>query len=99
VPDGPQRIAVAILLALAVDLLLGEPPNRWHPVAWMGGLLAWGRRRLERGSPRTLLVRGLLLVALVAALAGLAGWGVSRIARPWGFAGVILESLVLKSMI
>ncbi|MFM8322815.1 MAG: adenosylcobinamide-phosphate synthase CbiB, partial [Chloroflexota bacterium] len=34
-------------LALAIDLLLGEPPNRWHPVAWMGSLIGWARRRAE----------------------------------------------------
>jgi adenosylcobinamide-phosphate synthase len=98
-PDGPQRIAAAIALAVAVDLLLGDPPNRWHPVAWMGSLLGWGRRHLESGSPRALLLRGAALVALVAAVAGLAGWGVSLAIRPWGWIGVILEALALKSMI
>ena len=27
-----------ILLALLFDLLLGDPPNRFHPTAWMGSL-------------------------------------------------------------
>lgn len=27
--------AVAVLVALAVDRWLGEPPARWHPVVWM----------------------------------------------------------------
>ena len=29
-----------LLLALVLDLIVGEPPNRWHPVAWAGGTLA-----------------------------------------------------------
>ncbi len=30
---------VALLVALAVDHYLGEPPSRWHPVVWMGNYL------------------------------------------------------------
>lgn len=29
----------ALLLALAIDRYLGEPPARWHPVVWMGNFL------------------------------------------------------------
>ena len=43
-----DRLAV-FGLALALDLLLGDPPNRWHPVAWMGRLIGWG----ERAAPAT----------------------------------------------
>lgn len=31
--------AAALLVALAVDHCLGEPPLRWHPVVWMGNYL------------------------------------------------------------
>jgi len=37
-----QRVLI-ILLALLVDLLLGDPPNRFHPVAGMGCWFSWGR--------------------------------------------------------
>lgn len=39
-----SRVGV-ILLALAIDLLWGDPPNRWHPVVLMGNWLSLGRRR------------------------------------------------------
>jgi adenosylcobinamide-phosphate synthase len=29
-----------LLLAVFLDVLLGEPPNRWHPVAWMGTFIS-----------------------------------------------------------
>ena len=29
------------LLAILFDLLLGDPPNRFHPTAWMGNLIAF----------------------------------------------------------
>ena len=39
-----MSVAVVLLLAFAIDRTLGEPPNRFHPVCWMGSLLALGRR-------------------------------------------------------
>lgn len=34
-------VPLAVLLALAIDRWLGEPPTRWHPVVWMGTYLGW----------------------------------------------------------
>jgi|YelNatPaOPRAMG01_1025707.scaffolds.fasta_scaffold19101_5 adenosylcobinamide-phosphate synthase len=33
-----------LTLALAVDVLLGEPPRALHPVVWMGKMISWGER-------------------------------------------------------
>ena len=38
--EGAACLAWAVLVALAVDRLWGEPPARWHPVVWMGSALA-----------------------------------------------------------
>ncbi len=38
----------ALGLALILDLLLGDPPNRYHPVAWMGTAIGAARRRAPR---------------------------------------------------
>lgn len=46
--DAPwlaAALAWAVLVALALDLLWGEPPVRWHPVVWMGNWLGWAGRR------------------------------------------------------
>ena len=32
-------LALAVAFALWLDLCLGEPPARWHPVVWMGRYL------------------------------------------------------------
>ncbi len=43
--QGGACLALAVLVALLVDRLWGEPPLRWHPVVWMGRTLeALGRR-------------------------------------------------------
>jgi adenosylcobinamide-phosphate synthase len=88
-----------MVLAMVLDQLLADPPNRWHPVAWIGSLLRWGRVRLEYGSPQGLLLRGSVLVMTVAVLA----WGSATIfsvgVRGLGWPGVILEAVALKLLI
>ncbi|MCX8062493.1 MAG: adenosylcobinamide-phosphate synthase CbiB [Anaerolineales bacterium] len=39
-------------LALLLDEGLGDPPNRWHPVAWLGSLIAKVEGWVRRGEPR-----------------------------------------------
>lgn len=43
----PGALALAVLVALAVDRWLGEPPVRWHPVVWMGHYLGWAGRWVQ----------------------------------------------------
>lgn len=66
----------ALLLALAWDRLLGEPPARLHPVVWIGDAVTAARRLAAPGRPRVELCVGaaiaLLLPLAVAALGGLA---------------------------
>ena len=88
--------AVVLAAALAVDLAFGDPPNRWHPVAWLGTLIAAGRRRLARGAPLRLLLTGGALTVGVAGLAAVAGVIVARAAGWLGLAGIALEAVTLS---
>jgi adenosylcobinamide-phosphate synthase len=38
--------ATALLVALAIDRWMGEPPVRFHPVVWMGNYLGWAGARI-----------------------------------------------------
>ena len=82
---------------MGADLVLGDPPNRWHPVAWMGRVIARGRARFCDGSPVRLFVAGGALTLAVMAVAGLAGGLVTLAAGALGVAGLALEAAVLKS--
>lgn len=93
---APHAAAV-VLLAVAADLLFGDPPNRLHPVAWMGRALAAGRAGLCRGSPRVLVVAGGALTVAVMALAAVGGVAVVGLADALGPGGVLLEAAALKS--
>src|SRR6185436_20192898 len=88
---------LVVLLAVGADLVLGDPPNRWHPVAWMGRALAHGRARFCDGSPVRLFVAGGALTVGVMAAAALAGGLVTLAAGALGVAGLALEAAVLKS--
>jgi adenosylcobinamide-phosphate synthase len=57
-----------LALAVVLDLLAGEPPNRCHPVAWLGALIARGRPRQPR-APWRLVLRGTVLILVVATVA------------------------------
>jgi adenosylcobinamide-phosphate synthase len=88
-----------LLGAVALDLVVGDPPNRWHPVAWLGTALAWGRRHGARGSRARLLVVGAIVTLGVAALAGLGGLAVTALARSLGTAGLVLEAVALSTLL
>jgi adenosylcobinamide-phosphate synthase len=97
---------LAVLVALAIDRLWGEPPARWHPVVGMGAYLAWAGRRFVplAGSmpkrPRVTFAQGalawtlgaLMVLALVWALEGLTG------GLPW-WAWVLAQGICLKPML
>lgn len=46
VDHGATVLALGVLVAFVVDLRLGEPPARLHPVVWIGGYLSWADRRI-----------------------------------------------------
>jgi adenosylcobinamide-phosphate synthase len=65
-------------LALVLDTLLGDPPNRFHPVAWMGQIIAVAWKNAPRRGRLAPLAYGLGLAAGGAgAIAGIA-YGLER---------------------
>jgi adenosylcobinamide-phosphate synthase len=89
--------ALVVLVALALDAAFGDPPNRFHPVGWIGRLLAAGRHWLCRGRPSALLLGGAAVTLAVMALASGAGAAVAALASALGTLGVLLEALALKA--
>ena len=92
-------VLVPIILAVGLDLTFGDPPNRYHPVAWMGSALTVARHRLP--------TRGRLLPLLCGALLMAAGLVVAAGHRRWDQPGteahtlplaLVVEAIVLKSL-
>ncbi len=98
----------AVVVALAVDHLVGEPPVRWHPVVWMGNAL-------ERCAPWALpsrsdidakaqdwmaFGRGALVWIALEALILIASWCVqwAVLQAPWWLTAALL-GLALKPLL
>ncbi|MGE3268794.1 MAG: adenosylcobinamide-phosphate synthase CbiB [Chloroflexota bacterium] len=86
-------------LALLLDAILGEPPARFHPVVWIGTLIA----RLERQAPRhgpAALAAGAAIVGAVAGSAVAGAWLLERLSRrlPWPMA-VLVDAWLLKTLL
>ncbi len=75
-----HRSTLVILLALLLDLLLGEPPAACHPVVGMGRFLAWGRS-LAPGETRRRFLFGGVWTLLGLLLSAGAGAGSARLVR------------------
>lgn len=72
---------VAVSLAAGLDAVIGEPPDRFHPVAWLGTVIEW----LDRAWPAPSVAGFLLAVGLplfVAILVTCGLWLLTRL-DPW----------------
>ncbi len=92
--------ALALLLAWALDTLFGDPPNAFHPVAWLGKLLWPLGCRLRVMQPTAAFWGGAISWLLLAgALGGLSWWIQLRVLAlsPWW--AVPILALLLKPML
>ncbi len=87
-----------LLLAICFDLAIGEPPNRFHPVVWMGQLISTLRRWAPRLGPiSALLYSGVLMLISSAVVLGLGILLQLLLAKlPWPLR-MLLEAAVLKT--
>jgi adenosylcobinamide-phosphate synthase len=86
-----------LLLALLFDLLLGDPPNRFHPTAGMGSLIRLLLRFRPRGNSFTEFLYGISILLVGISLTTGIGFGIKYFASflpLW--AGILLQALFLK---
>lgn len=63
-------IIAALAGGLGLDAVAGDPPNRYHPVAWLGRLIGYFAPRLKAGSKSRERANGIAFAILMVALAG-----------------------------
>ena len=86
-----------LFLALAFDLLFGDPPNRFHPTAWMGNLIRLLLRFRPHRNPITEFFYGIFILLVGVLLTAGAGFGIQFIASSLPFwAGILLQAIFLK---
>lgn len=85
------------LVALLFDLFLGDPPNRFHPTAWMGSLIAFLKRFRPQGYHLVEFVYGFFIVLTGVCLTGGVAFLLERFAASLpAWAGVLLRGLCLS---
>ncbi|MDP1713222.1 MAG: cobalamin biosynthesis protein [Anaerolineales bacterium] len=85
------------LLALLLDLLFGDPPNRFHPTAWMGSLIRWLMRFRPRGNWLVEFIFGFFILLVGFALTTGTGLAITFLAsRLPIWAGILLQAFALK---
>jgi adenosylcobinamide-phosphate synthase len=106
VPGVPNILLAALVVALVVDWLAGEPPSRVHPVVGMGRYLRRAGRLLHGHAPWCAFCAGAFFWLLGAMLAGALAWGLQCLAlahlQPWAAAlilGVLLKPLLAWRML
>ena len=72
-PDWRFNVAV-LLIALALDLLLPEPPNTIHPVVWMGRLISVFERFATKMGNTVAFLLGVIMAVVVPALFAAVAW-------------------------
>lgn len=90
-----ERRALAALLALLLDMLFGDPPSRFHPVAWMGSWIAFLRKQAPRGNALASFLYGAGTVGGSACVLGLGGWWTAGQLRGRRY-GWLVEGAVLS---
>lgn len=63
-----MEIIVILLIALALDLIFGELPNAWHPVAWLGKLISLETRLAPKRDKLRQLAYGVSMVLITLVL-------------------------------
>lgn len=77
----PTADPAGVALGLAIDSVVGDPPNRWHPVAWFGRLMQQVEQRLWTEDQS----RG----AVYAATGSLVGVAAGSVVRPTALATAV----------
>lgn len=67
------------LLALVIDILFGDPPNAYHPVAWMGSSISVARKAAPKTGAHNQLGFGGLIAFGGVGLAAAFGWIMTRL--------------------
>src|SRR5215467_11146666 len=92
----PSWLAAALVIALVLDAVFGEPPNALHPVAWIGSLTQQVLRAAPR-KPARQLGFGALVAIGIPALCGTVAAALIALAAPWRVVQLAVAVALVKA--
>lgn len=84
---------LALTLALVIDRIVGDPPHWPHPVRWMGNLITFLEKRLNKGQRKRNGVLMLVIVVVISFLTATGTVGLASVIHP--IVGVLAESMLI----
>ncbi|MCA9535990.1 MAG: cobalamin biosynthesis protein CobD [Myxococcales bacterium] len=86
-----------LLLAMGLDVALGELPNALHPVAWLGSFVGFVRARLPHSPAAPALLAGALLLVSALAWVALLVFALGSLARSHAWLAAALALYLLQA--
>jgi adenosylcobinamide-phosphate synthase len=86
-----------LLLAVLVDLTVGELPARFHPTAWIGHTVAFAEKIAPKAGVRGLLAGALMALLIPGLWAGAAYFAVQGLRGVHDIAYILVGAVLLKS--
>lgn len=85
------------MLALLADVVFGEPPNRYHPVAWLGKIIALEVKKApQQGKWRQLFFGGAIVFSALALAVAVCYLVLAQLKDSFRIAYILVSSLILK---
>jgi adenosylcobinamide-phosphate synthase len=90
--------ALILLIALLIDTIFGEVPDRAHPTVWMGKVISFLKPRIRNANPVNEKINGALLALFVMALFAVPAFFILFLVRQLGWLPYIIVAAVLLKM-
>lgn len=87
---------IVIFLAVLIDLMLGEPPSKYHPTAWIGKMINKLKPRLKDENKEREKIKGILGALLVITIVAIAVYTLSIIISFNQIIELIVTAMMLK---
>ncbi len=86
-----------LVVAVLFDLVVGEPPEKFHPVVWIGKVIEYLDKRITRVGGDLDVIKGAGLLIASILLFGILTFLVMKIASGWFLVEILVGGFILKS--
>jgi len=87
-----------LALALLIDITIGEPPNKIHPVVWTGKLIKHLEHYCHANTPQLEKIKGTIMALTVITITTTTSWIILKLTKTYldTYAYIIISALILK---